>query len=185
MTSALHKHIFFVNHNSSLDISQQEETNPRHFNIYNLPRSFVGATLVQEVQPFSLSLLGCNFSWKHFNSISVANIRTSVGRGRGSHVEIADRKIQWWWLSSRKSQHMDFNQLTPKKKNIRKNPCEFNISLLYTWICIDLNDAKITGRADLTIPACPGHRRAYGLRSFFILWQEFGNLSPQNHPRFA
>lgn len=99
----------------------QKKTNPRHFNIYNLTRSVgdVGATLVQEVQPFSLSLLGCNFSWKHFNSISVANIRTSVGRGQ-EVMWHADRKIQWWWLSSRKSQHMDFNQLTPKKKTSEK-----------------------------------------------------------------
>lgn len=57
---------------------------------------------------------------------------------------------------------------SPQKKNIRKNPCEFNISLLYTWICIDLNDAKITGRADLTIPACPVTEEptAYGNYSF-------------------
>ena len=120
------------------------------------------ATLVQEVQPFSLSLLGCNFSWKHFNSISVASIRTLVGRGQEVmwHAGFEDPmviyprgKVNIWILIN-----------SPKKK--KKKTSEkvhvnlYNISLLYTWICIDLNDAKITGRADLTIPACPRSQKS-------------------------
>lgn len=159
MTSALHKHVFlliithhliFLKKTKHILATSTSITSPEVFGSHLGPRSPTILALVARWQllmkALQLNLRGQHSDLGHWRRKSCDML---IGRSNGDDYPRGKVNI-WIWINSPQK----------KKTNIRKNPCEFNISLLYTWICIDLNDAKITGKADLTIPACPRSQKS-------------------------